>query len=85
MDLPAKQKKRVAIENSLRIPTRGSGVIIILLKTFVLQNSLGTPLWKSGRGRRMDLVTFLLKKKFLKIPDLVHRPTAAPVAAGSCR
>ena len=66
MDLPAKPAKKskpVAIENSLRLRTRGipaaaaeSGVIDILLKLF-----------------------------FFKLPDLVHRRIAAPIAAENRR
>ena len=36
----------------------------------------------SGRGRGSGVIIILLKKKnSLEIPDLVHGPTAAPVAA----
>ena len=39
---------------------------------------------KSGRSRGSGVIIILLKLFFLKIPDLVHRRTAAPVAAETC-
>ena len=36
---------------------------------------------KSGSGRRSSLTSNLLKHIFFKIPDLVHMPTAAEIAA----
>ena len=35
--------------------------------------------------RPRGLTSHLLKNSFFKIPDLVHRPTAAAVAGGNCR
>ena len=58
MDLPGKKSKRVAIENSLRLNTRG------------------TP----AAAAELVLLIFY-KKHYFKIPDLVHRPSAAPIAA----
>ena len=40
--------------------------------------------WSSGRGRRRCLTSNLLKSLFFKIPDLVHRPTAAVVNSQLC-
>ena len=40
---------------------------------------------KSAEGRGSDVLIFLLKLFFFKIPDLVRRPTAAPVAAENRR
>ena len=44
-----------------------------------------THLRKSGRGRGIGVINILLKHFFFKIPDLVHRRTLAPVAAGNRR
>ena len=54
--------------------------------TLDIKNSLGyPPPQKSGRGRGSGVLIFLLKVFFFKIPDLVHRPTAAPVAGENRR
>ena len=54
--------------------------------TLDIENSLGyAPSRNFGRGRGSGVLIFLLKVFFLKIPDLVHRPTAAPVAAENRR
>ena len=37
----------------------------------------------SGHGYGRGLTSILLKKENFKIPDLVHKPTAAAVAAGN--
>ena len=51
-----------------------------------IKNSLGyPPPRKSGRGRGSGVIIFLLKLFFFNIPDLVHRRTAAPVAAENRR
>ena len=39
----------------------------------------------SGRGCRRGLTTNLQQALFFKIPDLLHRPTAAAVANGNHR
>ena len=40
---------------------------------------------KSGRGRESGVIIILLKIFVFKIPDLVHRRTLAPAAAGNRR
>ena len=46
-----------------------------------MAHSAPSPPQKSGRGRLSSVLIFLVKVFFFKIPDLVRRPTAAPVAA----
>ena len=41
--------------------------------------------WNSGHGRGIGLINILLKLFFFEIPDLVHRRTAAPIAAENRR
>ena len=40
---------------------------------------------RSGRGGRRGVIFILLKLVFFKIPDLIHRRTSVPVAAGIWR
>ena len=44
-----------------------------------------THLRNSGRGRGIGVINILLKLFFFELPDLVHRRTAAPVAAENRR
>ena len=50
----------------------------------ILKIPLVSCAWSSGRGRRRCLTSNLLKSLFIKIPDLVHRPTAAAVNSQFC-
>ena len=49
---PAKQKKQVALEKSLRLHTRGTGVLIFWNNIFFSQNSWSGPQAYLGADRR---------------------------------
>ena len=54
-------------------------------KTLNIENSRGYPPAEVRPRPRKQCVNFFTNSFFFKIPDLVHRPTTAPIAAENRR
>ena len=55
------------------------------LSQYILKTPCGTIPADVRPWQQKRCINFFNKKKFFKVLDLVHRPTAAPVAAENCR